>query len=286
MQYKIEQVTKNRIKLRNNKNYCAIIGLKPSKGARSPKIWNFFFKRKKLDYQFLPFDIETKNLKFFFSIFKNSKNIKSISITNPYKSEALKYIDKLNPEQKGIKSINLIKNINGKLIGYNTDIQGFYSPLKKNSLKKKSIFIYGAGGGVGKTLLFHLLKFNNHIYAYNRSISKVKDLPKKNKNLKVVKNLNEIKNIKKIDMFINCSSIKISKYQKSLQKVLSKIKIKIIYDINYNFKKIELKKIVNIYNSKIIIGKKMNFYQAMLAIKIVFPKYSEIQIKKVLLSLR
>jgi len=87
-------------------------------------------------------------------------------------------------------------------------------------------------------------------------------------------------------MFINCSSIKISKYQKSLKKVLNKLNIKIIYDINYNFNKIELKKISNFYNSKIIIGKKMNLYQAMFAIKIVFPKYSEIQIKKILLSLR
>ena len=39
----------NKIKL-TKKNYVVIIGGNPSKTARSPKIWNYYFKKKKITF--------------------------------------------------------------------------------------------------------------------------------------------------------------------------------------------------------------------------------------------
>jgi shikimate dehydrogenase len=281
--YNIKKTISNVVNLKEQKSYCAIIGISPSKGARSPKIWNYFFKKNQIKYEFLPFDIKPKNLNSFFNSFKKTKNIKSISITNPYKSKALEFVDKINKKQKGLKSINLIKNENQKLIGYNTDIEGFKSALTKKQLSKKKIFIYGGGGGVGKTLLFDLLSQKNQIYAFNRDFNKIKNF--KNKRLKLLKKIGEIKDIKYLDIYINCSSKKFSDYNRKLKIMINKIKPKIIYDINYNYKKIELAKTISSMNSKFITGKKMNLYQAIMAINLIFPKYSKSKIKKILLSI-
>ena len=283
MQYNLKNFISNTIDYNLDENYCGIIGLNPSKGARSPKIWNHFFNKQNINYQFLPFDIKPKNLKKFFHFFKRSKNIKSISITNPNKSKALDFIDCVNIKKKGIKSINLIKNKNHKLIGYNTDIEGFKAALDKKELKKKNIVIYGAGGGVGKTLLFDLLGQKNKIYAFNRSFSKIKRL---NKNrLKILKRVEEIKDLSNVDVYINCSSIKVSEYSQKLKNIINFIKPKTIYDINYNYKKSEILKIKRLLKSKFIIGKKMNLYQAIFAINSIFIKYSKKKIEKILLSI-
>ena len=52
----------NKIKL-TKKNYVVIIGGNPSKTARSPKIWNYYFKKKKLDFEMIPVDTEKNKIK-------------------------------------------------------------------------------------------------------------------------------------------------------------------------------------------------------------------------------
>ena len=45
---KIRKFISNKNVSSSYKNYCAIIGGAPSKGARSPKLWNKAFKRYKI----------------------------------------------------------------------------------------------------------------------------------------------------------------------------------------------------------------------------------------------
>ena len=43
----IENLIENKIRIPQNKKFCAIIGSNPSKGARSPLLWNRTFKQMK-----------------------------------------------------------------------------------------------------------------------------------------------------------------------------------------------------------------------------------------------
>lgn len=42
----LRNLVENDIDLKNNEKFCAILGLNPSKGARSPLLWNAVFKKK------------------------------------------------------------------------------------------------------------------------------------------------------------------------------------------------------------------------------------------------
>ena len=55
-------------------NFAAIIGLNPSKGARSPALWNSIFLEKKIDTQMYPLDVTSKNLPKLLNVLKAMDN--------------------------------------------------------------------------------------------------------------------------------------------------------------------------------------------------------------------
>ncbi|MFD0991088.1 shikimate dehydrogenase family protein [Mariniflexile jejuense] len=92
------------------------------------------------------FDIETIDL--FPSIIKNTKNLKGLNVTIPYKEVVVPYLDKVNKKAKEIGAVNTIKiTKKGKLVGYNTDCYGFKKTLKPFlQPHHKNALILGTGG--------------------------------------------------------------------------------------------------------------------------------------------
>ena len=133
----INSYIKNTVNIKKNLNYVLIIGLTPSKGARSPKLWNKVYKKNKSQIRMYPADVEKKKLKNFVKFLKKEKSFLGGSITAPYKVDMLKYLDIISSDAKKIGSINTIVKRNQKLIGFNTDYFGALSTLKKIKYKKK-----------------------------------------------------------------------------------------------------------------------------------------------------
>ena len=99
-----------------------------------------------IDTEYGNFDLETIDL--FPSLIKNTKNLKGLNVTIPYKEAVLPYLDKINKKAKAIGAVNTIKiTKKGKLVGYNTDCYGFKKTIKP-FLKKhhKNALILGTGG--------------------------------------------------------------------------------------------------------------------------------------------
>ena len=69
------------------------------------------------------------------------------NVTIPYKSEIIPFLDELSDEAKVIGAVNTVKNVNGKLIGYNTDAFGFGQSIKPflNNNHERAM-ILGTGG--------------------------------------------------------------------------------------------------------------------------------------------
>lgn len=75
-------------------------------------------------------------------------NIKGLNVTIPYKEKIIPFLYDLDPVAKQIQAVNTIKVVQGRLIGYNTDVVGFESSLK-DFLRGKTIskaLILGTGG--------------------------------------------------------------------------------------------------------------------------------------------
>lgn len=102
------------------------------------------------------------------------KKFKGINVTIPYKTEVIKYLNKLDDSAKTIGAVNTIVNENGVLTGYNTDAFGFEKLLKFHNIdvKNKIVLILGSGG-TSKTVKAVLLRLKaKEIYVVSRNPSK------------------------------------------------------------------------------------------------------------------
>ena len=105
-----------------------------------------FEKEHITDTTYENFDIEKIDL--FPSLIKNTKNLKGLNVTIPYKEAVMPFLDKINKKAKAIGAVNTIKiTKKGKLVGYNTDCYGFKKTLKPHlKPQHKNALILGTGG--------------------------------------------------------------------------------------------------------------------------------------------
>jgi len=156
------------------KTLC-IIG-NPIDHSMSVAMHNAAIQKLGIDYIYVAFNVFPKDLPNAINGFR-SLNIKGASVTIPHKISVMKYLDKIEPMAKNIGAINTIKNENGKLIGRNTDGEGFLKSIKESgyNLKNKKIVLFGAGGAA-RACAFYLAKEIGEITIINRSNNRSNDL--------------------------------------------------------------------------------------------------------------
>jgi shikimate dehydrogenase len=114
----------------------------------SPAMHNAAFKKLGLDYEYVPFEVEPKDLP---EALKGLRalHIAGFNVTIPHKESIVPLIDEVTKLARIIGAVNTVLNQEGKLIGYNTDGAGFIDSLKgdaKTDPKGKRIVVLGAGG--------------------------------------------------------------------------------------------------------------------------------------------
>ena len=179
-------------------------------------------------------------------------------------------------EAEKTQSVNTIYLEKNKVIGHNTDIEGFKLGLKnlKFNIINKKIFILGAGGVV-PSIIYALNKMKvSEIIISNRTKTKAKELKNLFKNLKIV----DWGNVPNFDMIINATSLGLNKNDR-INLDFSKVgKKKLFYDVIYNPEETNFLKMGKKLGNKIENGKLMFIYQAFLAFHLwhgVQPKINE-----------
>jgi len=101
------------------------------------------------------FDLESIEL--LPSVIKNTKNLRGLNVTIPYKEEVMPFLDKINKKARAIGAINTIKiTKKGKLVGYNTDFYGFTNSLEPLLKPYHSSALILGTGGASKAIAFSL----------------------------------------------------------------------------------------------------------------------------------
>ena len=100
------------------------------------------------------------------------KSLSGFNVTNPYKTEIIKYLDEIDHTAQICESVNTVVNINGKLKGYNTDIAGFTESMKFHQIPMDSKVCIIGFGGVAKAILYKLLSFGSDLTIAIRNYSK------------------------------------------------------------------------------------------------------------------
>ncbi|MDR0723635.1 MAG: shikimate dehydrogenase [Endomicrobium sp.] len=256
----------------------AILGC-PINHSFSPKMYNQWFKKEKLNCIYLAFEPNIKHFKQVL-LSLNFLGFSGFNITIPYKIEVIKYLDVIDNTVKKIGSVNTVCIKNNKLYGYNTDWKGFVDDLNDKNiiLKNKNILVFGAGGAA-RAILYALKGLKaNKICIVNRTYKNAVNLAKKF-NVGSV-NLQETKDVfVSVDLLINCSScgmntkdvfpFKIDKFKRSL----------IIYDLIYN-KSTPFVKFARSNGVKIFTGEGMLVCQGACSFKIWTGIYPNVKITK------
>ena len=259
------------------KNYL-VIG-NPIEHSLSPILHNYWIKDSDIDAiyekQQLSED-EIKNL-----ILKiRKKKINGVNVTVPFKRRVIHYLDDLSLESKKTQSVNTIYLKDNKVVGHNTDIEGFELGIKnlKFNIIGKKIFILGAGGVV-PSIIFALNRIKvSEIIVSNRTKARAEELKNLFKDLKIV----DWGSIPEFDMIINATSVGLNK-DDVIDIDFSKVgKNKLFYDVIYNPNETNFLKIGKKLGNEIENGKLMFIYQAFLAFKLwhgIPPKINDDVIK-------
>ena len=167
---KILSLIENDLIIEEKQNYVAIIGSNASKTARSPKLWNYVYKKMNTKIKMYPFDVEGKNLKKLLRYLEKDKNFLGCSIAVPYKEKAFKILNNnIDKSSIGIGSINCIyRDKNFKLRGLNSDgiasLEVFQNKFGRIKSKKVGVIGYG---GVGKSVSANFVQ-NNNVFIFSR----------------------------------------------------------------------------------------------------------------------
>jgi shikimate dehydrogenase len=105
-------------------------------------------------------------------------NIQGVSVTLPFKTEVMEYLDEIEENALWIGAVNTIWNHQGILKGYNTDWLGLVLSLKEGlEIKGKRFAVIGAGGAA-RGVVYGLVQEGGLPIILNRTLSRAEVLGK------------------------------------------------------------------------------------------------------------
>jgi shikimate dehydrogenase len=242
------------------KNYL-VIG-NPIEHSLSPKLHNHWIKENNIEAKYKKLKLNENEIKSLILEIKEQK-LNGANVTVPFKKKVINYLDDLSFEAQKTQSVNTIYFKNNKVIGHNTDIEGFELAIKnlKFDMMDKKIFILGAGGVV-PSIVFALNRMKvSEITISNRTKTKAEQLNNLFKNLKIV----NWGDIPEFDVIINATSIGLNKNDE-INLDFTKIGTnKLFYDVIYNPKETNFLKTGKKLGNATENGKLMFIYQAFLS---------------------
>lgn len=247
----------------------------PAKHSLSPKMHNAAFKALKINARYRIFEIEPAKLRDFFAAL-NRRNIAGLNITIPYKQTVIPYIKRTTPEARMIGAVNTIKVSQNKLLGFNTDGEGFLQHLKADlhfDPAGKNIAVLGAGGASRAVCVYLCKRLPKRIAIYNRDRSKTI-------NLMHILNMNGVctdliaansipdLRIEEADLLINTTSVGMKESDQSLVDARYLRPGLLVYDLVYTRKATRLMDDAMKKGCRVSNGLGMLLYQGMLSFKI------------------
>jgi shikimate dehydrogenase len=144
----------------------------------SPAMHNAACEHLGLGYIYLPFQVHREELAGALEGIK-ALNFIGINVTLPHKTAVLPFLDQIAPEAELIGAVNTIHNVGGRLIGYNTDGQGFVHSLLEGgrcSPKGKIITILGTGGAARAVAVQLALEGAAQLFIVGRNLQKAEEI--------------------------------------------------------------------------------------------------------------
>src|SRR6185503_7677790 len=150
----------------------------------SPHVHNAGFESEGVEAVYIPFEV--KDLKAFIQrmVRPGSREfdwrLGGLSVTAPHKLTVMDYLDWIDERAREIGAVNTVVIEGDKLLGYNTDVDGFIEPLlTMNALSGKSRAAVIGAGGAANAALWSLKKAGVDVVLFARDVEKARPLADK-----------------------------------------------------------------------------------------------------------
>lgn len=158
---KIQDLVDNQCLIDDSLESAFIIGANPSKGARSPKLWNAAYEASGIRGAMYPLDVQAERLSTLLSTLQREDSVCAVAVAAPFKTEVARWLgQRVTPVARRSGSVNLLtRGANGLFAGYNTDGLGALAALREviPALESKKVLVLGSGG-TGRAVVSVLLE--------------------------------------------------------------------------------------------------------------------------------
>ena len=131
----------------NPMQFVGVIGW-PLEHTLSPLIQNIAIKRLDLDWIYLPFAVHPERLAEAVAGLRALGAV-GANVTMPHKETVIEHLDDVSGDVRVVGAVNTIQRVGTKLIGHNTDVDGFTSFVTDDAgldLNGTTCLVLGAGG--------------------------------------------------------------------------------------------------------------------------------------------
>lgn len=113
-----------------SKPYAEVIG-DPIAQSKSPAIHNFWLGKLGIDAEYRACHVQAEELADYISQRRQDADWRGCNVTMPHKQAVMPLLDALDPLAKRVGAVNtIVRDAQGRLTGYNTDVAGFLEPLR------------------------------------------------------------------------------------------------------------------------------------------------------------
>jgi shikimate dehydrogenase len=141
----------------------------PGRRTTSPIMQNAAFDELGIDFRWLvfqPADIGAAMAAI------RTLSLVGVSVTKPFKEQVIAHLDQLDPTAARIGAVNLVHNVDGCLVGYNSDWIGAAEALAERCpLDGRRVAVLGSGGAA-RAVVFGLVQRNCDVHLFSRSEAK------------------------------------------------------------------------------------------------------------------
>ena len=121
----------------------------------APRIFNEHFAEHGHDAVLVAFDLESDAVGAFFDAMRRTANFRGSFVTVPHKREATRHMDELTPRSSALGVVNVVKRVNGRLVGDMTDGLAFLAAARSHGFDPGGARVAMIGGGGTATAIAH-----------------------------------------------------------------------------------------------------------------------------------